>query len=122
MRVTTAEPRSPVEAMVKLFDGVGGGVGGSGAGSKVAVAVRSPRMLSVQVLVLPEHAPSQPPKAEPLAGVAVRVTREDRLKLAEQELPQLMPAGLEVTVPVPFPASCAVRAYCVAVLVAAWMV
>ena len=48
--------------------------------------------------------PLQPPKVEPEAGVAVRVTMVPLLKFAEQVLPQLMPAGELVTVPVPVPA------------------
>jgi hypothetical protein len=49
----------------------------------------------------PAHAPPQPLKLEPLAGVAVSVTALPLAKLAEQVLPQLIPAGLELTVPLP---------------------
>ena len=48
--------------------------------------------------------PLQPAKVEPDAGVAVRVTTVPLLKFAEQVLPQLMPAGELVTVPLPVPA------------------
>jgi hypothetical protein len=44
---------------------------------------------------------------DPVAAVAVRVT--DVLKLTEQVVPQLMPLGLLVTVPLPVPAGVTVR-------------
>jgi hypothetical protein len=55
----------------------------------------------VTVHVLPETAsqPFQVRERVSKAGVAVRVTTVPPLKAAEQVLPQLMPAGLEVTVP-----------------------
>ena len=53
--------------------------------------------------------PLQPAKVEPDAGVAVRVTTVPLLKLAEQALPQLMPAGELVTVPLPVPVEDIVR-------------
>jgi hypothetical protein len=58
-------------------------------------------MDTVQVGDVPPHAPLQPLKLEPLAGLAVRVTFVFAAKLAEQVLPQLIPAGLLVTVPEP---------------------
>jgi len=58
--------------------------------------------LSVQVPV-PLQAPLQPLKIQPLAGVAVSVVFVPELKLALQVLPQLIPPGLLVTVPPPFP-------------------
>ena len=57
----------------------------------------------VQGLVLAQPPPVQPSKVEPLAGVAVRVTCVPLAKEAEQVAPQLMPVGLEVTVPLPVP-------------------
>jgi len=53
--------------------------------------------------------PDQPAKVEPKAGVAVKVTAVPLLRVAEQLLPQLMPAGLLVTVPLPVPALATVR-------------
>jgi hypothetical protein len=53
---------------------------------------------------VPEQLPDQPAKDEPDAGVALRVTEVPLLKFAEQVLPQLMPAGELVTVPLPVPA------------------
>jgi hypothetical protein len=41
--------------------------------------------------------------------VAVKVTAAPLLKVAEQVLPQLMPAGLLVMVPLPVPAFATVR-------------
>jgi len=58
---------------------------------------------TVQVPV-PVQAPLQPAKVEPLAAAAVRVTEVPLAKLALHVLPQLMPVGDEVTVPVPVPA------------------
>lgn len=54
-------------------------------------------------LPVPEHAPDQPAKRESAEGVAVRVTVAPVLKLKEQVVPQLIPAGLLVTAPVPVP-------------------
>ena len=52
----------------------------------------------------PEHAPLQPVKVEPAAGVAVSVTVAPSAKDALQVAPQLIPEGLLVTVPEPLPA------------------
>lgn len=48
--------------------------------------------------------PDQPENVEPEAAEAVNVTAVPLLILAVQVLPQLIPTGLLVTVPVPFPA------------------
>src|SRR5207247_8723951 len=54
---------------------------------------------------MPEQPPPlQPPKVEPAAGAAVSVTAVPLAKLAAQVAPQVMPAGLLVTVPAPVPA------------------
>jgi len=53
---------------------------------------------------VPEHPPpDQPAKLEPAADDAVNVTCVPEAKLDEQVEPQLIPPGLEVTVPVPLP-------------------
>ena len=70
----------------------------------VAVTDRAWLMETVQVAPLLPVQPLQLPKVEPLAGDAVRVTVEVLEKLALHVVPQLMPDGLEVTVPVPAPA------------------
>jgi hypothetical protein len=71
---------------------------------KVAVTLVAVVMETVHVPV-PEHAPPQPANVEPLEGVAVSVTDVPWSNVALQAEPQLIPAGLDVTVPVPDPAS-----------------
>ena len=73
-------------------------------GSRLKVAVTEVAALTVTAQVpVPEQAPLQPAKEEPAAGVAVRVTVVPAVTDSEQVAPQLMPAGLLVTVPVPVP-------------------
>jgi hypothetical protein len=69
---------------------------------KIAVTLLAWVMVTRHVPV-PLQAPVQPVKAERYPGVAVRVTSEPYPKLALHVLPQLMPLGLLVTVPVPVP-------------------
>jgi hypothetical protein len=78
--------------------------------AKVATAVLAALMVSVQVPV-PEQSPLQPLNIMPLSGVAVRVTTVLVLKVVLQVAPQLMPAGDEVTVPVPVPDFCTVSVW-----------
>ena len=47
--------------------------------------------------------PLHPAKVEPVAALADKVTAVPLLKVVEQVLPQLMPAGELVTVPLPVP-------------------
>ncbi|CAN5224484.1 hypothetical protein BH09MYX1_BH09MYX1_36640 [soil metagenome] len=54
--------------------------------------------------------PLQPVNVEPSAGAAVKTTVEPAPKVALQAVPQSMPAGAEVTFPVPAPASTIVNA------------
>ena len=63
-------------------------------------------MITSQDSAVPEHAPDQPVKFTPGAGVAVSVTVVPWPYLAEQLLPQLIwvdsaPAGFPVIVPEP---------------------
>jgi len=52
------------------------------------------------------HAPAQPAKKDdPLLAVAVSLTFVPELKLAVHVTPQLMPAGVLVTCPLPLPAN-----------------
>jgi hypothetical protein len=60
-----------------------------------------PVIVTVPVAV---QLPDQPVNVEPEAAVAVKPTAVPLLRVVEQELPQLIPAGLLVTVPVPVPA------------------
>ena len=77
---------------------------------KVAVTVVAAETVTTHDPV-PEHPPPlQPVKVEPAAGAAVSVTAVPLVKLAEQVAPQVIPAGLLVTVPVPVPALETVRA------------
>jgi hypothetical protein len=70
---------------------------------KVAVSVLSSSTTTVQVPV-PAHAPLQPEKVAPVAGVAERARLVPPAMLALHVLPQEIPLGLEVTVPLPLPA------------------
>src|SRR2546428_790190 len=56
-------------------------------------------MVTVQVVPESVSQPLQPVKMERKPGVAVRVTTVPLVKEAEQVAPQLIPAGLDVTVP-----------------------
>jgi hypothetical protein len=65
-------------------------------------------MATEQVVEEPEQAPVQPEKAFPEAGVAVRVTTVPpaKLWLHPLEPAQLIPAGFEVTLPLPPTVTC----------------
>jgi hypothetical protein len=76
----------------------------------VALTPCAALIVTTQVPV-PEHpAPLHPPKAEPAPGVAVNITTVSMVYDAEQVAPQLIPAGLDVTVPVPVPVLLTVNA------------
>ncbi len=72
-------------------------------GTKLAVTVVSALTARVQVSVPTHRAELQPANELPVSGTAVRVTVVPWVTPAEQVAPQLMPAGLLVTVPVPPP-------------------
>ena len=59
----------------------------------------------------PEQSPLQPTKVEGEVAAAVNVTTALRLNAYEQVEPQLIPAGLLVTVPVPVPDLLTVRVW-----------
>ena len=80
-----------------------------GARVNVAVTLRAWVRLTVQVPVPLHPSPLQPVKVEPRAAVAVRVTLVPKSKAALHVVPQLIPAGLLVTVPLPVPAWLTVR-------------
>lgn len=52
---------------------------------------------------VPEQSPAQPVNTDVESGVAVRVTDTPELKSKAHVVPQLIPAGLDVTVPDPVP-------------------
>ena len=71
-----------------------------GVSVKVAVTLRASVIETVQVLV-PVQSPLQPLNVESAPGVAVRATVVRLAIVAVQVVPQLMLAGVEVTVPFP---------------------
>ena len=68
------------------------------------MTVVAAEIVTVQGPVPVQPPPLQPVKAEPTAGAAVSVTAVPLGKFAAQVAPQLMPAGLLVTVPALVPA------------------
>ena len=70
---------------------------------KLVLTALAALIVTVQVVAAPPHAPVQPAKVEPAAGVAVRVTDVPLVKLAVQDAAQAMPDDADVTVPVPDP-------------------
>jgi hypothetical protein len=77
--------------------------------ARLNVAVQLMLLFMVTLPSVQSALPDQPAKLDPEAGVAVRATAVPLLSVAEQLLPQLMPAGLLVTVPLPVPALARVR-------------
>lgn len=77
------------------------------ADAKAALTLVDALKLTVQAAV-PVQAPLQPLKVAPVAGVAVKVTFEPTANGAEPLLVQLMPEGVEVTVPEPVTATLSV--------------
>ena len=69
-------------------------------------------MRTVQVVPCPLQAPLQPAKVEPPLALAVKVTEVPELYVAEQAAPQWMPAGAELTVPLPEPVWLTESGYC----------
>jgi hypothetical protein len=76
---------------------------GAVAAPNWAVTVVPAAMVTAQVPVPAHPPPVHPPKVDPLAGIAVSVTPVPVGYAAEQFVPQLIPAGLELTVPLPVP-------------------
>jgi len=72
--------------------------------TKLAVTVVAAFMVTVHVPVPVQPPPLQPVNVEPAAAAAVSVTDVPVVNDAEQVVPQEMPAGLLVTVPLPAPA------------------
>ena len=61
-------------------------------------------MVNVHVVVLLTQPPLKPLNTDPAAGLAVSVIEVPSLKFAEHVGAQLIPAGADVTVPLPVPA------------------
>jgi hypothetical protein len=70
---------------------------------KLAVTVVAAFIVTVQVPVPEQPPPLQPLNVDPPAADAVSVTTVPPLYASEQSAPQLIPAGLDVTVPLPVP-------------------
>jgi hypothetical protein len=79
-----------------------------GIALKVAPTDFTASMVTLHAPV-PLHAPLQPAKAEPVSGVAAKLTTAPFAKLAEHVVPQEIPAGELATVPVPVPLLATVR-------------
>src|SRR5207237_514574 len=71
---------------------------------KVAVTVVAALIVTLHVPVPVQPPPLQPANNEPDADVAVNVTTVPASYEAEHVAPQSMPAGLDVTAPLPAPA------------------
>jgi hypothetical protein len=91
----------PPGCTVKLADV---GVSEKSGGSASNVAVTDALAVTLQPPA-PEQFPLQPEKSEPAAAVAMSATVDPLTKFAEHDVPQLIPAGLLVTVPLPLPAN-----------------
>ena len=72
-------------------------------GITVKVAVTVALVDTTQVPAPAQPPPFQPVKTEPASAVAVNVTRVPPGYVPVQSPPQVIPAGFEVTVPVPVP-------------------
>ncbi len=81
---------------------IAGAVGTATVVVKLAVTLCAWLSVTLQPAV-PEQAPLQPVKVEPLAGVAESVITLPAVKLAVHVLPHAMPAGVLVTLPLPVP-------------------
>src|SRR5262245_26130410 len=70
----------------------------------VAVTLAAAESVKTHVVTVPAQTPPvQPANVLPFAGVAVSVMLVPAWKAVLHTVPQLMPAGLEVTVPAPVP-------------------
>jgi hypothetical protein len=81
----------------------------NGATEKVAVTVVAAFTVTVQGPVPLQPPPLKPVNVDPGSAAAVRVTEVPLSKDAEQVLPQVIPLGLLVTVPLPTPTLVTVR-------------
>ena len=107
-RPAGVETTDPVPVPVRVIDRLTCGVTVTRAKLAVQLLVLDLSVIFV-VVVLPEHPPDQLLNVDPFAGVAVRAMAVYFAKLALQAVPQEMPAGNEVTVPLPVPFLVTVR-------------
>jgi hypothetical protein len=99
---TLALPEAPADKGVGGFDHPVG----AGAATNVAVTEVACDTVTLQVLPLAAlQAPPQACKLWPAAALAVRVTRVPVVTSALQVAPQSMPAGCELTLPLPVTAT-----------------
>jgi hypothetical protein len=75
-----------------------------GRSVKLAVTVRAALRVTVHEGADPQPSACQPENADVGSASALSVTEAPRSNCAEQVAPQAIPAGVEVTVPVPLPA------------------
>src|SRR2546422_852650 len=80
-------------------------------GKKVAVTDWAAFIVTTQIPVPLHPAPLQPLNTDPLAGTADNVTDVPMTNDALHVAPQIIPAGLLVTVPPPLPVLVTVRVY-----------
>src|SRR5438093_4248464 len=99
LAATVRVPGSVAPGVGVMMEGAGGVMS-----VNVAVTVVAALRVTVQAPGPEQPPPLQPLKVEPAAGAAVSVTAVPLAKLAAQVAPQVMPAGLLVTVPAPVPA------------------
>jgi hypothetical protein len=76
---------------------------------KVAVTAVAALSVTVQAPVPVQPPPAQPANSAPVSGVAVKVTMLSIANAALHCVPQLMPPGFDVTVPVDVPSRVTVR-------------
>lgn len=81
--------------------------------TNVAVTVLSPSTVTAQAPVPEQLAPDQPVNTEPELATAWSTTEVPCPNINEQVVPQLIPVGVEVTKPEPFPAFVAVSLWTV---------
>jgi hypothetical protein len=75
----------------------------------VAITFLFELIVNVIVELVSVTSPDHPLNENDESGVAVNVTTESDENLYEQDVPQLIPDGFDITVPVPVPAFVTVR-------------
>jgi hypothetical protein len=78
------------------------GAAGTAMAVNVAVTDFTPSIVTLQVAAAPVHPPAHPVNVDPTAAAAVNITVDLPSNLTLQVPGQLIPTGLDVTVPAPF--------------------